>query len=583
MAMAGDVLLRNQHFINNVPTVPIESLLGLVSCNPQLALFDFANVVVRKDYEEMDEVKLIAGGASGHEPCYAGFVGKGMLTAAIQGDIYIAPSSLNILRTILELSTERCLGVLAIIANNCGDRLNFGLAIERAQSMGIKARLLVVTDDCSMMPKPREKRGLTGVFIVQKIAGELAKLGKTVEEIYDFCDDFQKNIFSISVSIKQCKNIELGSCYTCEYSLPKISLEIAAGLHGETGNIQMPLTSAENICKIIFNEMTNENNEHKLMIDATTPVIVLVNNLGSASKLEVNIFTKEILSYLRTLNVPVIRVIIGKFITSIDMHGFIITIIQLKDPTTILPMLDEKVDCAAWVQPLILDNTPDINMLESKNKPSNNFELRGPRLGKRQANTFLLVIQFACDALISCEKQINIIDSEFGDGDAGTRIKQAAVAINGQLPSPNLNCPFVFLLKIGSIFETATGGTTGCLYAIMFEAAGKQFMDVDENLLVDGKMWLQALKRAISALIMYTHSKEGDMTLIDPLCTCARVMEESLNSNMSDVEAFGMAVASAEETAQRTKIEPRSYPDPGAHAVGIWLRAVYEGVKLRCE
>lgn len=130
--------------------------------------------------------------------------------------------------------------------------------------------------------------------------------------------------------------------------------------------------------------------------------------------------------------------------------------------------------------------------------------MRGPRLSKRQMNTLLLVTQFACDALISCEKQLNVMDSEFGDGDTGSRLRRGMESLNTELARHNINLgyPFVFLLSVSKLLEKSMGGTLGCLYSILLEAAAKEFLTFSESQLVGAVFWLFALKRAVNAMMM---------------------------------------------------------------------------------
>ncbi|KAK9743859.1 DAK2 domain [Popillia japonica] len=286
------------------------------------------------------------------------------------------------------------------------------------------------------------------------------------------------------------------------------------------------------------------------------------------------------------MQVNVMRMFCDRFLTSLDMYGFTVTIMKIHD-LEILKGIDEPCEAPCWQTPWkdCYVKEDDVLILKTRNVEKEVIEMRGPRLSKRQMNTLLLVTQFACDALISCERQLNIMDAENGDGDTGTRLKRGMETINTELARHNINLgyPFVFFLSLSKLVEKNMGGTLGCIYSIMLEAAAKEFLTFLENQIVDGWLWLYALKRSVNAMITYTETKEGENTMLDPLSACEKAFELSLTSGMGDVDALGNGVIAAEESAQKTKISPRKYPDPGAHAVGIWLRAVYEGVKLRCE
>ncbi|GJQ86438.1 hypothetical protein Trydic_g10345 [Trypoxylus dichotomus] len=580
-----NIVSHSQRFINNPATVTIEALLGIVAANINVNLMDFGKVVVRRDYNEMQEVKIISGGSSGHEPAFAGFVGKGMLTAAVQGDIFTCAPASEILRTIRELTNEQSLGILIIIPNNSSDRLNFGLAVERAINEGISVKMIVVSDDCVNF-KPKEGRGLCGAFLLQKIAGAMSEQNVSLQDIYNECNKLKDDIFSVLLSVKPCSSTEKGVCESCKTIFAKTEMEIGSGLHGERGPMKMSMAAVEHISKMIFEQMTNENIEHRLELEPNVPIVLLINNLGGTSKMEEYIVIKELLKYLKRIHINVIRMFCDRFLTSLDMYGFTVTIMKIRKPE-VLEWLDRPCETLSWPSPWVNCTSKEDSsfILKSRHQDVEAIEMRGPRLNKRQVNTLLLVTQFACDALISCEKQLNIMDGETGDGDTGSRLRRGMETLNVELARHNVNLayPFVFLLSLSRIIEKSMGGTLGCIYSIMLEAAASEFLVFPESQIVTAWLWLYALKKAIYAMATYAESKEGENTMFDPLCTCAAVMEESLTNDIRDVEAFGNGVFAAEETAQKTKQSPRKYPDPGAHAVGIWLRALYEGVKLRCE
>lgn len=250
---------------------------------------------------------------------------------------------------IRELSNEESSGILIIIPNNSSDRLNFGLAVERAVNEGIHVNLIMVSDDCTHF-KPKEGRGLCGAFLLQKIASAMAASGLGLQEIYAKCNELKNDIFSLLITVKPCSSKEKGVCESCKTIFAKNEMEIGAGLHGEKGPIKMSITAVEYVCKMIFEQMMNDNNEHKLHFEENVPIILFINNLGSTSKMEEYIFSKELLKCLAKMQVNVMRMFCDRFLTSLDMYGFTVTIMKIHD-LEILKGIDEPCEAPCWQTP----------------------------------------------------------------------------------------------------------------------------------------------------------------------------------------------------------------------------------------
>lgn len=238
------------------------------------------------------------------------------------------------------------MGILIIIPNNPSDRLNFGLAVERAKNEGINVEIVIVSDDCTSF-KPRQGRGLCGAFLLQKMAGAMAQNNFGLDEIHKQCDKLKNDIFSLLLSVKPCSSTEKGVCESCKTIFAKTEMEIGAGLHGERGPIKMSITAVEYICKMIFEQMMDENNEHPLTLEPEIPIILFINNLGFTTKMEEYIFTKELLKYLKRTNITVSRLYCDRFYTSLEMYGFTVTIMKVRKPE-VLEWLDQPCEAPCW-------------------------------------------------------------------------------------------------------------------------------------------------------------------------------------------------------------------------------------------
>ena len=190
-----------KHLVNNKDDWAAEGIKGYLHANNRdlIALKEFPNVVIRRDYETLikeNRVAILAGGGSGHEPAHLGFIGSGMLTGVVCGHLFASPSTSAISAAIKFVGAKNKAGVLLIIKNYTGDRLNFGLAAKRAQMEGIEVDWILVDDDVALLDKDGKTkneavgdRGLCATIIVEKLAGALAEQGKSLKEIKSYLDD----------------------------------------------------------------------------------------------------------------------------------------------------------------------------------------------------------------------------------------------------------------------------------------------------------------------------------------------------------------------------------------------------------
>ncbi|XP_022787345.1 dihydroxyacetone kinase 1-like isoform X2 [Stylophora pistillata] len=248
----------SKKLINDPLDVVDEALEGIVLANPGLKLLKNHRVIIREDVNELrkaGKVTLISGGGSGHEPSHAGFVGKGMLTAAVAGAVFTSPPTKSILAAIRAVGHGNKGGTLLIVKNYTGDRLNFGFAAERAKAEGIKVDMVVVGEDCALTSKDKTagRRGLCGTVLIHKIAGALAEEGKSLEEISQVAKATAQAMGTIGVSLAPC---------SLPGSLPSFVLgidemELGLGIHGEPGVKRVKLDKVDQVVKTMIDHMTD--------------------------------------------------------------------------------------------------------------------------------------------------------------------------------------------------------------------------------------------------------------------------------------------------------------------------------------
>ncbi|XP_074656484.1 triokinase/FMN cyclase-like isoform X2 [Tubulanus polymorphus] len=551
----------SKKIINEVDSCVDDCLEGIVACNPGLKLLEGHRVVIRADVGELraaGKVCLISGGGSGHEPAHAGYVGKGMLTAAVAGAVFSSPPPDSILAAIRAAGKDNPGGILLIVKNYTGDKLNFGIASERAKTEGILVEMIVVGEDCALttQDKTAGRRGLCGTVLIHKIAGAMAEANKSLMEILRVTRFAVANMGTIGLSLSPCSLPGFGPTF----NLAADEMELGLGIHGEAGVRRMKLTSAKEIVRIMFDHMTDVNTGTHLELKTGDQVCLVVNNLGGTSMLELNIVAKEAVNYLENLGVQVDRMYCGVFMTSLDMSGVSLTLLHLD--SLLKKYLDATSSAFAWMKPMLGNDmmeriTPDklpaieynINQLE---------DMEGDTIDPELAKIIYEALHRMCTDLIDAESRLNYLDTEAGDGDCGTTHKRGAESILEQLgpaESPGLpvSCPHDLILKLAKIVEQSMGGSSGALYSLFLSASAPALRMND---------WLTAFQQGIAAMSRYGGAEQGDRTM--------------------ETEAAAQATEKMRAQAGRASyvsVDRLNHPDPGAVAVSIWIKSIAEVLK----
>ena len=567
---------ENKLLINAIDNCVDEMLEGIVLENPGLQLLENHRVILREDlfdYRKSKKVSIICGGGSGHEPFAAGFVGSGMLTAAVAGSVFASPPPNDILAAIRAVSSPA--GVLLIVANYTGDRLNFGIALERARVAGHHVEMVVVGEDCALesQDKTAGRRGLVGIVNIMKIAGALAEEGKTLEDILLAVEEASTNMGTIGMSLSGCSIPGSGS----SFKLKDNEMELGLGAHGEAGVKRLELLSADDTVNVMFQHITNPKHTTKLDLAPGSSVAVTINNLGGMSILEMHVITRKVILLLESHGVTVDRFYFGHFMTSLDMAGFNLNILKLND--VILKCLDADTTAPGWPRccpSFITGNKrvtkPKLRLAEVKLSTNNaNEEAHADCV----SNVILSIIEKACQALISAEALLNDLDTSAGDGDCGTTLKRGASDVLKSFGNwSNLTASQVFL-NLSSCAERSMGGASGGLYSLFFTAASKNITQTTLKALTE------CLDAGMNAVSRYGGAEPGDRTLLDALFAASNTLKQHGSSNDISMVASAVAVETkkaAEATANmKAKAGRASYvasnlvtqPDPGATAVAI--------------
>ena len=508
--------------------------------------FPHIKVIYRTDHKP-SRVALISGGGSGHEPAHAGFVGKGMLTAAVCGEVFASPSVDAVLAGILAVTGKG--GCLLIVKNYTGDRLNFGLAAEKARALGRKVEMVVVADDIAI-PGITQPRGVAGTLFVHKIAGYLAEQGASLAVVADTARKVANSTVSLGVSLSSCTIPGVGR----EDRVPNGKAELGLGIHGEPGVDLIGFDNAGQVAAIL---------SEKLLANAgkAASYALLLNNLGSTTPLEMGVIANEILGSPRGKK---IKLVVGPspLMTSLDMHGISASLLPLNPKFE--KALAAPAGPVAWpgaqrpAKPAIHKLPREIKPKQIK--PSGNPALHG-------------LVERACDVLIANEAALNALDARVGDGDTGSTIAGAARNFKSGLGGMPLANTSEFFASLSGALSKTMGGSSGVLLAILFAAAG--------SAAADGKTWGPALQSGLRRMMEYGGAKPGDRTMIDALEPAFAV----LVSGKSVTEAALAARKGANATAMMTKAKAgrssyvsatnlQGIVDPGAEAVAC----LFEGL-----
>jgi dihydroxyacetone kinase len=324
--------------INTPETVVIEMCEGIAKARPSLEFLAKHKIVKRREIDK-NKVTLISGGGSGHEPAHAGFVGYGMLDAAVCGDVFASPSSVQVYSAIKAVKSDK--GTLLIVKNYSGDRMNFDTAKEDATDDDIKVDSVYVNDDIAVKDSLYTigRRGVAGTVFVHKIAGAKAEQGADLEAVKAAANKAIANIGSIGFALTSCTVPAKG---TPTFAIGEDEMEYGVGIHGEPGIARRPVETADNLAKEMIDALIKD-----MKIADGGKIAVMVNGFGGSPLQELYLFFNSVTKFLPE-NIEIYRAYVGNYMTSIDMAGASLTFFKLDDE--LISLLDFKADTAALVQ-----------------------------------------------------------------------------------------------------------------------------------------------------------------------------------------------------------------------------------------
>lgn len=293
--------------------------------------------IVRADSPVAGKVAVISGGGSGHEPLHSGFVGPGMLDAAVPGAVFASPSVNQIHQAAVAVATEA--GVLFVVKNYTGDRLNFGMAAEMLAATGVPTEVVLVDDDVAVEDSSYTagRRGTGATVFVEKIAGAAAAAGASLAEVARLATKVNDNAGSMGLALSAATVPEAG---IPNFELADDEVELGVGIHGEPGRERIALQPVRallgNLADAITSDIPLVDGDH---------VLALVNGLGGTPLIELYIVAGELATYCAARDITIARSLVGSYITSLEMAGFTITLIKADEE--LLELWDAPVNTPA--------------------------------------------------------------------------------------------------------------------------------------------------------------------------------------------------------------------------------------------
>lgn len=534
-------------FMNKRENIVTEAIDGtLMAAGGRLIRLDgypHIRVVLRADWDKT-RVAIVSGGGSGHEPAHAGFVGPGMLTAAVCGDVFASPSVDAVLAGILAVTGPA--GCLLVVKNYTGDRLNFGLAAERARAFGLKVNMVIVDDDIAL-PNLPQSRGLAGTLFVHKIAGCLAEQGADLATVTAAAERVIAGTRSIGMSLDTCT--VPGSAK--ENRIAPGKAELGLGIHGEPGVEQVDFTGAEQAMAAMIEKLAADAGEGSF--------VALLNNLGGASVLEMSVLAYEL---LRSDLGRRIRFIIGPaaMMTSLDMRGVSVSLCSLTPEDEAALRADVALPAWPGCQPVtpvrtaaLPDGLTPIPPIPSQHQATRDFLTR------------------CCTIMIGMEADLNALDAKSGDGDTGSTLAGAARALIGAMDHLPLADHTQLYRAIGLELSQTMGGSSGVLLAIFFAAAG--------DAASSGLTMRAALQAGLERMQQIGGAKPGDRTMIDALQPALAALDEGLAAAAAAARRGAdhtatLREAKAGRAAYVNAEKLQGHVDPGAEAVARLFEAL---------
>jgi triose/dihydroxyacetone kinase / FAD-AMP lyase (cyclizing) len=583
--------------INRPETVVIEMCNGIVSAHPEFEFIENYKIIKKKEINK-NKVSLISGGGSGHEPAHAGFVGKGMLDAAVCGDIFASPSQIQVYQAIKETVSHK--GTLLIIKNYSGDMMNFKNAAYLAGEDGIKIDYIKVEDDIAVQDSLYTigRRGVAGTVFVHKIAGAIAEQGKSLQEVKAVAQKAALNVRSIGFAFSSCTVPAKG---TPTFKIGEDEMEYGIGIHGEPGIKREKIIAADELAHQMVESLLKDL---QLGESPKEEIALLVNGFGSTPLQELYLLNNAVTRELSQKNIKINRTFVGNYMTSIDMLGASVSIMKLDEQ--LKELLSCKSDAPAFKVDGPVERVRYVNLAalseeakEVSYKVETSESCAVVRNNRTSLSNMIYIVDKMSECIIENEVPFCELDSHAGDGDFGMSIAKGFKELKREWREITKNKTQSigdFLDACSLVIMEYCGGASGPIWGSAFRAAGKYAGDKKELSIEEFADLLQMAVKGIQSTGERSFGRGavvGDKTLIDALVPCVDSWIESVKRGDNIKTAFEngarAAVAGAKATekvvarmGRACNVGERSlgYPDAGAYALGVIFTEIAQSLRV---
>ncbi|ETT60885.1 dihydroxyacetone kinase subunit DhaK [Paenibacillus sp. FSL H8-0457] len=582
--------------MNKPETLVREMCNGLVLAHPELA-FDPKYKVISKKEINQGKVTLISGGGSGHEPAHAGFVGTGMLDAAVCGDVFASPSQIQVYQSIRSSASDK--GTLLIIKNYSGDIMNFKNAAHLAGEDGIEVDYVKVDDDIAVEDSLYTvgRRGVAGTVLVHKVAGAAAEAGLSLPEVKEAAQHAINHVRSIGFAFTSCTVPAKG---TPTFQIEDGEMEYGVGIHGEPGIRREKAVPADELAQRMVTSLLDN-----LELDdaSNAEVAVLINGFGGTPLQELYLLNNSVTRELTARNKRVFKGFVGNYMTSIDMAGASVTIMKLDE--TLKKWLSAPCDTPALsvkgaFEPVNYTEVIPQEKSEGTVSYKNNTDaaaavIKNNRLSLQ--NIVYLIDQMS-EVIIENEVPFCELDAHAGDGDFGMSVAKGFKQLKSEwndLLTHHLRDIGDFLDACSMIIMEHCGGASGPIWGSAFRAASKYAGQRQELSVHEVAEMMQAVVKGIQDTGERSFGRGavvGDKTLIDALVPFADAWtqcgDQGEDMKTAAIKAAEAAVLGAQKTAdivarmgRAGTVGERSigYPDAGAYALGVIFTELAKAMK----
>ena len=592
--------------MNTPETFVYDMCHGLAAAHPELEFVEKYKVVKKKDIND-NKVSLISGGGSGHEPAHAGFVGKGMLDAAVCGDVFASPSQVQVYNAIKACATDK--GVLLIVKNYSGDCMNFNNAMSDAQDDGIKVDAVYVNDDIAVKDSLYTvgRRGVAGTVLVHKCAGAAAEQGKSLEEVKAVANKVIDNVRSLGFAFTSCTVPAAGHP---TFDIGDDEMEFGVGIHGEPGRFREKIDySTGTFCDDLSRRIVTDL-EEDLALKNGEEVVLLINGFGGTPLQELYILNNSVTKALAKDGVKIHKTIVGNFMTSIDMAGASISVLRVDSELKALVDYPVNTPALTWGAAMSEQAQAALEAVQAigralgyapvaeehhaaKKKAAAKeteevavYEVEGKPEVTETINTaaFVQIVDKMADVII--ENEVPFCEADkMGDGDFGMSIAKGFKQLKADWATRKKGDIGQFLVSCSEIIKEYCGGASGPIWGSAFKYAGKSMLGKKEVSLADVALLFTEANRGVYETGKKSFGKGaeiGDKTLVDALKPCAMALTKAAEEGKSLREGLALGAKAAHEGAEATKthvatlgragtVGERSigYPDAGAHGLDV--------------